>query len=96
MQLATVLGETDLAVEFETVHEPRSEILIQARLMFAKSRLFKFIQELQKIGLSERQIVYQQIKQIDTQIDQYQNEVMKIHDKDIKRPLMDSIVEFKQ
>lgn len=46
MKLVTVMGETDLSVEFETVHDPRPEILLQAKLQFAKTRLFNCIQEL--------------------------------------------------
>ena len=54
MQLVTSVGETDLAVEFETVLDPRPEILLQAKLQFAKTRLFNAIQDLQKHNRKER------------------------------------------
>ena len=53
---------TDLAVEFETVFEPRPEILLQAKIQFAKTGLFNAIQDLQKHGKVERQNIYQKIK----------------------------------
>ena len=44
--------------------------MIKAKLQLAKRQVFDFIQELQKKGQQERQALYQQIKQIDSQIDQ--------------------------
>ena len=37
IKLETVIGETELAVDFETVNDPRPDILLQAKLQFAKT-----------------------------------------------------------
>ena len=62
LRLVTTTGETDLEVEFETQHDPRPEILLQASLQFAKTRLFKHIQDLQQKTRKERLEIYQLIK----------------------------------
>ena len=36
----------NLAVEFETVQEPSPNVLMNAKLQFAKKQMFDFIQEL--------------------------------------------------
>ena len=63
-------GEEDLSIDFETVQEPKPQLMIKAKLQFAKRRVFDCIQELQKKGQQERQAIYQQVKQIDSQIEQ--------------------------
>ena len=37
IKLETVIGETELAVDFETVNDPRSDIRLQAKLQLAKT-----------------------------------------------------------
>ena len=37
IKLETVIGETELVVDFETVNDPRPDILLQAKLQFAKT-----------------------------------------------------------
>ena len=43
VNLVTAVGTTELRVDFETHHEPRLELLMQARLSHAKKRLFSLI-----------------------------------------------------
>ena len=95
IQLVTSIGETNLSVEFETVIDPRPEILLSARLQFAKTRLFNLIQELQKVDRNGRQALYAQIKQIDESMEQSQKDIMRIRDKDIKSRSMDTFISFK-
>ena len=43
VKLVTAIGQTDLAIEYETVQDPKPEILLQAKLSFAKKKMFDFI-----------------------------------------------------
>ena len=43
VQLVTVSGELELEVEFETTHDPKPEILMQARIKIEQTRLFQWI-----------------------------------------------------
>ena len=61
--------EYDLTVDYETVQEPNADILLQAKLQFSKKRMFDFIQELQKKDKNARKGIYEQIKQIDQEMD---------------------------
>lgn len=46
VSMITAIGETQLEVDFETTQDVRPEILMQAKLQFARKRIFDFIQEL--------------------------------------------------
>lgn len=43
VKLVTAIGQTDLVIEYETVQDPKPEILMQAKLSFAKKKIFDFI-----------------------------------------------------
>ena len=43
MKLLVVTGQEDLNLEFETVQNPKPEILMQSKLQFSKKRVFDYI-----------------------------------------------------
>ena len=94
--MLTKSGEYECAIKVDAVEEPEVEILIKARLQLTKKRLFKYIQELQKKDKDERKEIYELIKSLDKSIDQDQSQVIKIRDKQIRKQLMDEIIEFKK
>lgn len=51
--------EHDIDLEFETVQDPKPEMILRAKLEFNQKRMFNFIQELQKKGREERMAIYQ-------------------------------------
>ena len=89
MKLLVVTGQEDLNLEFETVQNPKPEILMQSKLQFSKKRVFDYIQTLQKKSLGERKTIYQMIKQIDGQMDQDQGTIRQVKDKEVRKELME-------
>lgn len=80
-----IMGEPqDLNIEFETVQEPSPNVLMNAKLQYAKKKMFDFIQELQKKPKDARKGIYEQIKMLDQSIDQDQPLIRKIGDKQIR------------
>ena len=47
VKLLVVTGQEYLNLEFETVQNPKPEILMQSKLQFSKKRVFDYIQTLQ-------------------------------------------------
>ena len=60
--------EYPCSLEKEQVENPESEILIKAKLLFAKRKLFGFIQELQIKTLEERKTIYKSIQKLDKEL----------------------------
>ena len=85
-----------LDIQYDAVQDPQPEILLKAKLQFAKKRMFDFIQKLQQKNRDERQIIYTQIKSIDEDIDQAQSSIQKVRDKELRTKLMEEFVLFKQ
>ena len=83
-------------IQYDAVQDPQPEILLKAKLQFAKKRMFDFIQKLQQKNRDERQIIYSQIKSIDEDIDQAQSSIQKVRDKELRTKLMEEFVLFKQ
>lgn len=83
-------------IQYDAVQDPQPEILLKAKLQFAKKRMFDFIQKLQQKNRDERQIIYTQIKSIDEDIDQAQSSIQKVRDKELRTKLMEEFVLFKQ
>ena len=46
LKLVTVTGDIELEVEYETVQDPKPEMILQAKLQFQKKRIFDYVQEL--------------------------------------------------
>lgn len=67
--MVTKSGDVECAVKVETTEEPKTEMLVKAKLMHNKKRLFDYIQELQTKGKAERKKIYELILQLDKQID---------------------------
>ena len=89
MKLLVVTGQEDLNLEFETVQNPKPEILMQSKLQFSKKRVFDYIQTLQQKSLEDRKSIYQMIKQIDSQMDQDQGAIRQVKDKEVRKELME-------
>ena len=85
-----------LDIQYDAVQDPQPEILLKAKLQFAKKRMFDFIQKLQQKNRDERQVIYTQIKSIDEDIDQAQSSIQKVRDKELRTKLMEEFVLFKQ
>ena len=83
-------------IQYDAVQDPQPEILLKAKLQFAKKRMFDFIQKLQQKNRDERQVIYSQIKSIDEDIDQAQSSIQKVRDKELRTKLMEEFVLFKQ
>ena len=83
-------------IQYDAVQDPQPEILLKAKLQFAKKRMFDFIQKLQQKNRDERQVIYTQIKSIDEDIDQAQSVIQKVRDKELRTKLMEEFVLFKQ
>ena len=43
VELRTIIGWEDLDLEYETVHDPKPEILMQSKIQFARKRVFDYI-----------------------------------------------------
>ena len=54
------------------------------------------MQKLQNKGKDERKQIYEQIKQIDEQMNQEQALIRQVRDKDMRQKFMETMVEFKQ
>ena len=63
--MMTKSGDIECAVKVETTEEPKTEMLVKAKLMHNKKRLFDYIQELQTKGKEERKKIYELILQLD-------------------------------
>lgn len=50
---------SNLSVEYETVQEPSPNVLMNAKLQFAKKKMFDFIQDLQKQPKDARKGIYE-------------------------------------
>ena len=96
LKLIAVDGEHVLDIQYDAVQDPQPEILLKAKLQFAKKRMFDFIQKLQQKNRDERQVIYTQIKSIDEDIDQAQSVIQKVRDKELRTKLMEEFVLFKQ
>ncbi len=96
LKLVTVTGEVPLQAEYETVQEPKPEMVLQAKLEFQKKRVFDFVQELQKKGQEDRKKIYAKIKQIDEQMEQDQTIIRQVKDKDTRTRFMDTMIQFKK
>ena len=77
-------GEYECLAEIATIEAPSSEILMKAKIQFAKRNLFALIQSLQQMNLDQRRATYEVIKQADQQIDQDQQLIQKIKEKAIR------------
>lgn len=58
VELRTVIGWEDLDLEFETVHDPKPEIVMQSKIQFARKRVFDYIQTLREKTRQERKQIY--------------------------------------
>lgn len=89
-------GEYECLAEITTVQAPSSEILMKAKIQFAKKNLFGLIQTLQQMNLEKRREIYEVIKQADQQIDQDQQMIQKIKEKAIRAELTEEVISFKR
>ena len=94
--MLTKSGEYVCAVEVENCEDPAPEMVIKAKLQLTRKSLFDHIQTLQLLKREERKAIFEQIKQLDKQIDQDQNLVIQVKDRDVRRELMDDILGFKK
>ena len=65
IKLLTNTGEHECLAQVETVAAPPAELLMKAKIQFAKKRLFDHIQTLQQKNLQQRREIYEIIKQSD-------------------------------
>ena len=89
-------GEYECLAEIATIEAPSSEILMKAKIQFAKRNLFALIQSLQQMNLDQRRATYEVIKQADQQIDQDQQLIQKIKEKAIRAQLTEEVISFKR
>ncbi len=78
------------------MEDPSPELKVKASLLYINNEIFKLIQSVTKSPTQETQNeVYKQIQKLDERLNEKQQLVMKIRDREMKKELMESINEAK-
>ena len=97
--LAQVNKETkklSLQLEKTLVENPEHDVVLKARLQCANRQIFDLIQSVQNQDAQRRKIAYEDLKNLDRDIDLYMEDAMKIKNREIKRELMDQALDCKR
>ncbi len=77
------------------VENPDETIRLKACLQLSNKKFFDLIQNVQKETLNQRKTSFEALKVLDRDIDQFMETVQKIKNREVKRELMDQILECK-
>jgi hypothetical protein len=87
-------GPTVLKPSVTFVSEPAEEVRVNARLRLVNKNIFDLIQNIQKDTMEQRKQSYEDLKNLDVEVDAYYKQCMKMKvDRDVKSKFMDQIQE---